>query len=165
MIQEDNAENRLKRTAFLVEATSFEQFCIWRENACKDNHDPRFPLLTWEQLGGWLIEIGSLRVRGKKLPCVISATWNRVDGQLVMFWYSCSRVTDSVQAEKWLDKHFNGKWDNGTRRATTDASNFHHCVSAIREINKLADGIQPDLSVRVVRDASSGNPVPQVSAS
>ena len=56
--------------------------------------------------------------------------------QLVMFWEACSRVVDHRAVDVWLAEHFKGKWDNGSRNATTNASNFHHCIQAVREANK-----------------------------
>jgi hypothetical protein len=29
------------------------------------------------------------------------------------------------------------RWDAGTRPALTNADNFHHCLDAIRQLNKL----------------------------
>jgi hypothetical protein len=123
---EDTAENRLKNTLFIVEATSYEQHDLWDKWADKQNKN-------WEQVNpGWLVQVGKL---GKR-PCCINTSWVKINGQLVMFYYQCSQVTDSLQAEKWLNKHFKGKWDNGTRTAHTDAMNFHHCIDAIDEANK-----------------------------
>lgn len=67
----------------------------------------------------------------------ISVSWNRIEGRLVMFWYQCSQVTDSLQSEAWLEKHFDGKYDNGHRRASCDAQNFAHCIHAIRDANRI----------------------------
>lgn len=52
-----------------------------------------------------------------------------------MFYDQCSQVTDSLQTEKWLEKHFKGMWDNGLRRAYTDAMNFSHALAGINEAN------------------------------
>ena len=118
-----SAEDRLKETLFVVEATTFEQLCLWQQ---------RGKTLKWEQLGsGWMIQVGNLGTH----ICNISASWFRIEGQWVMFYYPCSRVSDSEQTDKWLDKHFTGKWDKGHRRARTNAMNFAHCIQAIREAN------------------------------
>jgi hypothetical protein len=128
----DTAESRLVKTMFIVEATSTEQHFLWSQ-WCKDSLSPTFGKLKWEQLNpGWLVTVGKI---GKR-PCCISVAWNRIEGQLVMFWHQCSQVTDSLQAEKWLEDNFKGTWDNGRRRASTDAMNFHHCIDAIQEANK-----------------------------
>jgi hypothetical protein len=77
---------------------------------------------------GWMIRLGTLDNR----PITMSVSFVKLDGKIVMFWYQCSQVTDSVLAEKWIEDHFKGKWDNGHRDATTNADNFHHCVHAIQ---------------------------------
>lgn len=128
---EDNAENRLKHTLFIVEANSNEQFMLWKDYAIGSD-SPRHKPQKWEQVNpGWLVTVGELAGR----PCCISVTWNRIEGHLVMFWYDCSQATDSVQTDAWLKAHFSGKWDKGTRWASCDAQNFHLCQRAISEAN------------------------------
>ena len=135
----DTAESVLAKTFFIVEATSFEQQQLWSDHS--DESMSRSPLLAangsptveWVQMNpGWIVQLGKL---GKR-PVNMSVNWARIDGRLVMFWYLCSQVADYAMAEKWLEKHFHGTYDNGHRRAETDASNFGHCLSAIREANK-----------------------------
>lgn len=138
---EDTAENRLKKTLFIVEATSFEQHALWRDHAKENNLNPSpgYAKYTWEQVNpGWLVTVGHLgtakgKGENKKRPVCINVSWNRIDGHLVMFYDQCSQVADSVQTEKWLDENFKGKYDSRTRRAQCDAMNFGHCLSAIRE--------------------------------
>jgi hypothetical protein len=124
---DDNAENRLKNTIFVVEATSFEVFSLWKENA--ENSFRRQNSVSWEQMDGWIINVGELYGR----PCNISTLWVRIEGQLVMFYYPCSQVADSAKTDKWIDEHFSGRWDNNTRSARCDAMNFHMCLKAIQE--------------------------------
>lgn len=142
-IENDSAESRLKKTFFVVEATSFEQSILWEkysEEAAKfdisrvtGNLLCAGTRLSWKQVNpGWLVTVGHI----KKRPCCISTSWCNINGKLVMFWYGCSQVTDSVAAEEWIKKHFKGTWDKGTRIACTDAQNFHHCRNAINESNE-----------------------------
>lgn len=135
----DTAESVLAKTFFIVEATSFEYLSLWADHS--DESMSRSPMLTkshapiveWIQMNpGWIVQIGEL----DKRPVSMSVNWAKIDGHLVMFWYLCSQVADYVMAEKWLKKHFHGTYDNGLRRAETDAYNFGHCLSAIREANK-----------------------------
>ena len=130
----DTAENRLKRTVFIVEANSFECLCLWRDHA-KQNRDPR-PDMTqqdWEQINsGWMVTVGKV---GKR-PVCIDVRWYKIDGCLVMFYDACSQVVDHRQVEAWLRKNFTNKYDNDTRWAQCDAMNFGHCLSAIREHNE-----------------------------
>lgn len=131
---DDTAEERLKETFFIVEATRYEQHYLWSGFAHNSPHR-RFPTisLNWDQFNtGWSVQIGELDNR----PVVMSMTWVRIDGKLVMFWHLCSAVADYTMAEKWLEEHFKGRYNNNARRAWTDAMNFHHCVHAIRDANK-----------------------------
>lgn len=140
MTTPDTAESRLAQTLFIVEADSYAYHSLWADHAehslwtsfdVRENrrsHKAR----TWEQINpGWLIEVGKLG----RMPCCISVSWARIDGHLVMFWYECSQVTDSRKAEAWLAERFKGTYDGGHRRASCDASNFVHCLSAIDEAN------------------------------
>ena len=122
-MNQDTAESRLSETMFIVEATSFEQHCLWEKHHKE---------LDWEQINsGWLVTVGELDGR----PCCISTSWARIESQLVMFYNQCSQVTDTLQTYAWLHKYFKGTWSNGRRVASTDAQNFHLCLSAIREKN------------------------------
>lgn len=124
----NTAESRLKKTLFIVEATSFEMHMLWERHVYK-NPNP----LKWEQMDGWLVTVGHL----KKRPCCISVFWVKIDNQLIMFWYPTSQFVDHLMIDKWLGEHFCGKWDNQRRRAECDANNFYHCISAIKEKNTL----------------------------
>lgn len=130
-----DAETRLKKTGFIVEANSFEVMCLWRENAKDSTHPPQDALRrqTWEQImDGWLVTVGKI---GKR-PVCIDVRWFKIDGVLVCFWDACSQVVDHKQIDAWFAKHFAGTYDNGTRRASTDANNFHLCLHALEEIRE-----------------------------
>ena len=128
----DTAKSRLKKTFFIVEATSFEVSCLWRDY-CDRSDISRINAVPWEQVNlGWMVHICNIDNR----PCSISTSWYKIDGKLVMFWYPCSQVVDYVQIEKWLKEYFTGTYNKGTRRAATDADNFHRCIGAIEEANE-----------------------------
>lgn len=129
---EDTAENRLKNTVFVVEATDFEVLSLWRNHAKESPENNDYERVTWQQMNpGWIVQVGKL----DKRPCCISTQWVKIDGQLVMFYEQCSQVCDSVQTQKWLKKHFKAKWD-GTRPATTNAMNFGHCLQGVKQANE-----------------------------
>lgn len=137
-MRHESPESRLKRTFFCVEATDFEQFTLWQQHAKNSSERVSWATpLEWEQImDGWALTIGKV---GKR-PVCLSVSWANIEGCLVMFYYQCSQVTDSLQMEKWIAKNFKGTYDNGTRRALTDANNFGHCLSAIRDYNKALNG-------------------------
>jgi hypothetical protein len=145
---EDTAETRLAKTLFVMEATSFERYALWCRHAYNSHErPPKAECVQWEErLGegymphGWLVQVG----RVGKRPCYIDIQWARIDGQMICFYHDCSQLTDTVQTEKWFTRHFKGTWDKGSRRATGDAQNFHHCLHAIEEANAQKRQELPD---------------------
>ncbi len=134
----DTAEERLKHTLFIVEGDAFR---LWERhsgesiyppwNRCENK--PACETQKWEQVSaGWGINVGEL----DKRSVMIDAQWYRIDGQWVMFYHGCSQVVDHAMIDKWLAKHFTGTYDRGTRRASCDEQNFHHCLDAIEEANE-----------------------------
>jgi len=124
--ENDTAENRLKKTKFLVEANSFEQHCLWKEYV----HTATTPL-KWEQMNGWLVTVNERKGR----PICICLSWNRVNGHLVCFWNATSQLVDYKLIDKWLKENYDQKWDEGRRPATCDAQNFHHCIQALKQLD------------------------------
>lgn len=113
MISEDDFESRLKMTSAAVEATSFEQCCLWAENAA----DPS--PMQWKEINsGWIETIGTIDSR----PISLALFWSVIDGKLVMFWDVVSQVSDKEQIDLWLQRHFPPRRP-GERR-TVDAGNF-----------------------------------------
>jgi hypothetical protein len=140
---QDSVENRLKTTVYVVEATSFEQHCLWNQFASDScNNYKGYPKVKWEQLHGWYVNVGKI---GKR-ECWVSMSFARINGQLIMFYYPTSQVSDSVQTEKWIGQHFNGKWDNNLRSAFGDADNFHNCLLAMK-VNDCYDAIVKALAL------------------
>lgn len=76
---------------------------------------------------GWALTIGELA--GK--PVVISLSWWRIDGVLVMFYDMVSRVVDHQMKEQWLDANCCPK-DLDGRVARTDAMNFHNVIHHVQ---------------------------------
>lgn len=126
MTQDDFLEKMLSATMFVVEATSFETLSIWKEH-----HERR----TWqEERRGMLLTVGHLGRR----PVCISLSWSVIDGRTVMFWDATSQVVDHKQIEAWFEKNCAPRYDGGHRRARCDAMNFHLCIGAIDDMNRLA---------------------------
>lgn len=104
-------EEFLKDSVGCVEATSFEQQCLWEKNQ-----------KGWtEVLGGYGKEIGELDGR----PVVISLRVAIIFDQRVIFYHPTSQVVDWGMIVNWLDK--NMPWSakvNGQLR-NVDAQNFH----------------------------------------
>ncbi len=133
---DEEIEQRMRRTVAVIEATHTEQFYLWKEwsdeSGWDDSHHPGHPQLRWEQMNpGSCLTLGYI----EDMPVNISLTWNRIEGQVVLFWEMPSTVTDLRMGEDYLKKMLNPwpTYDKGYRRATFDAMNFGNAVSAIRE--------------------------------
>lgn len=132
--KDDNAENRLAVTDYLVEATNHEWFTLWAR-WCKYSQECREPIFKkWEQLGGCGITIGCL----DKRPVVVSLNWDRLDGFLVCQWEATSQLVDYKMIEEWLDKHYT-RIASDNRPASCNASNFHSCVREFEKWKELQD--------------------------
>ena len=119
-------EKKLKSAVFFIEANSFEQQTLW------EAHHKKFP---WrEDNRGFSQVIGYVNGR-KHQPVNVSFSFARIHGQRVCFYYCCSRFSDSVMVENFLEKHYPVKYDGGTRRAMTDAANFHHAIHWCEELD------------------------------
>lgn len=122
----DTAESRLADTRFLVEATTNEWHTLW-SRWCIDSQECREPVFsTWEQLGGWSIQVGTL----DKRPIVVSLNWDKLNGFLVCQWEPTSELVDYKMIEAWIDRYYCSKTKDG-RRARCNASNFHFCTHEI----------------------------------
>lgn len=111
---------RLKIQNFFIEATSFEQLMLWREN------NERVP---WEDdLSGLFLHVGN--IGGLDTQQVhVSFSFAKIFDTLVCFYTSTSNFTDWKMIEEWIEENAKPeKYDNGTRRPFTDASNFHNAL-------------------------------------
>jgi len=127
-----NFEDRLRRTDFFVEANSFEESALWRkyvyEKPNRKMHDNvDINGMEWLQdTAGFGKIVGHIGV-GKKRPVGVHFSWYAIGDKYVCFYNPNTRYVDWDMVEKWIEKHFPVKYDNGTRRAMTDANNFHNC--------------------------------------
>lgn len=115
---------------FVVEATHHEQQQLWVNHYYEPRPDAR-KVQKWEQvMTSWLGTIGELDNR----PVVVQCSWAILEGYRVLFYETTSQVVDYTMVDKWI-RHFSESilWD-GSRRAHTNASNFHHCLQAIRAL-------------------------------
>lgn len=114
-------DDRLARTVFFVNANSFEQFSLWKEH--KD---------VWEEDVSEFSQIIGYINDHHNMPVNVSFSFAKIHGQLVCFYYTCSRFNDHEMVEAWICEHY--PIYNGTRRAMTNATNFHHCTHLCKEI-------------------------------
>ena len=112
-----NYEEKLNETEFFIEASDYEIMSLWD----KHKHD-----VSWEedQLG-CMLQVGEL---GEHKPVNISCTFTIINGKRVCFYDNCSRYSDSKMVEEFLETKYPVTYDSGSRRAMTNAMNFHHAL-------------------------------------
>ncbi len=147
---EEQLQKRLKETQFVVEATSCEIQMLWErwsdESLYQNPSDYR---LRFDHLNpGYMATIGHIN----RLPVVMTLFWHSINGVLVMFWEATSRVVDYDMCRAWLNKNCAPTWDNGTRLAHTNATNFHNVVSFIREGRFAAPDRGPRVDMQAAAD-------------
>jgi hypothetical protein len=119
------SEEKLQKTKFFVEANSFEKFTLWKEW-----HEE----IKWEDdAEGFGIEIGRVSSGKRKYPVVVSFNFAKINGTQVCFYYGCSQVVDHPMIEKYITKRWPVKYDSNSRKAMTDADNFHNCIHYCQE--------------------------------
>lgn len=133
----DDTETYFKDVVFLVEADSFAQHALWLTRF----HGGRLgrEIESWEAEGsGYAITIGHIDRR----PVVLSLFYAKIEGRRVCFFAGESQVVDHRMIDEWLEKRTKHiRWDRGSRprrarRAVCDATNFHLCLDAVRELNR-----------------------------
>ena len=113
----------LKDCIGIVEATSFEQLCLWR-----DEHEGR--KIPWDQTGlGYLETVGSIGNR----PVCISLSTVHIDGKKILFIDATSQVVDHDMIEKWLEQNmpdtaFRDNYNNipGRHLNKVNSMNYHN---------------------------------------
>lgn len=119
-----------KDIVFLIEANRNEQLAFWRDHF----HDPRHKndhIKEWKEVSmGHGITIGTVDNR----PVVVSISYAFLNGKKVMFYEGVSQLVDHQMIEDWLMRYAeNIKYDNGTRWAHCNSSNFHHCLHFVKD--------------------------------
>jgi len=128
----DTMEKRLQHDVFfLVECSSESYHALWGQFSDQSDRAITGNPVEWEELGiSHSLEIGKVGDEGRPVMLHLRYAW--VEGRLIGFWHMHSAVQDFTMAEAFLKKHFTKKWDHANRAATCDASNFHHCLEAVR---------------------------------
>lgn len=120
-------EQKLKETVFFVEATGCERHFLWKENEERKGQEHH---LDWKQdMMSFWETIGYIG-KGKSRPVCVSFSFALLDGKRVCFYDATSRYVDHTMVEEFIER-YPVKWD-GTRRAMTDAMNFHLVIHHIK---------------------------------
>ena len=100
----------------VVEATSFEQLCLW------ERYHEKY---EWESTRhGYLPAIGSIDSR----PIHVSLMTVTVKGHKILFWEATSVVVDHDMIKEWFTKYLpkSAFQSNSEYINSTDAQNFHN---------------------------------------
>jgi len=112
----DRKTAKLKSSIFFVEATSTEQYYLWKEY-----HER----VTWVQdYEGFAETIGHINSR----PVVVSYKFAEIFGKRICFYEATSTIVDHTMVEAFIKENYPIKYDNDSRTAMTDAMNFHNAI-------------------------------------
>lgn len=129
-------ERRLAETRFVVDATHTEMQFVWERYSNQTLHiTPGVSKYNFENMSpGVAITIGHIGFNMR--PVVLSLSWWKVDGVVIMSHTIVSEVADHAMKDKWLKERCKPRWDHGTRLAYTDAMNFHNVIHFINDETK-----------------------------
>jgi hypothetical protein len=122
----DEKEKKMQETVFFVEANSFESFSLWNQHHEKD--------LIWREDNCGFSQIIGCIDGDQNKPVNVTFMFAVIFGSRICFYDVCSRFSDSEMVEKWIETNYPRKWANGTRRAMTNAQNFHHAIDHCRTL-------------------------------
>lgn len=124
-----SSDEKLERAFFFVNADSFSKFELWRVN--KYEEEEKYKVDWVEDGSGFVVQVGTLyRKNGEiyeEMPVMVTCMFGILNGVYVCFYTSDSMVTDWEMVENFISKYA-GQYDSASRRAMTNASNFHHCT-------------------------------------
>jgi len=121
-LMNDSVESALQKVEFFVEATDFEVQTFWEQNDRHRQLERRS--VEWVQVGLiWSLQVGTFH----GFPVVVHLTFALLNSHLVCFYEPASRVVDRDMVKSYFEDGYDPKWDDGKRRAFTNAWNFHHC--------------------------------------
>lgn len=123
----DEFDPRLKDSVFFVEANSFERHALWREHGSEER--PMDGAVDWKEDNmGLNLTIGHFG----DMPVCVSFFFDILNGKRICFYEMTSMVTHSQMFDDFFNKYINRKYDNDSRRALTDAQNFHLALSVVK---------------------------------
>jgi hypothetical protein len=104
-----------------IEATRFEQHCLWEKYTEYG--------VSWEQSPSGLLEnVGAIA----DMPVCISLHKVRIGGETILFYHATSQVVDHRMIDQWLANNLptTARHEDG-RPNKTDASNSHIVASFV----------------------------------
>lgn len=121
----NNLQN-LKKTCFFIEASSFEQHCLWREFNKK---------FKWVDISsGCSLHIGNIN-NDENMSVWVSFNFATIFNKVICFWYPTSRFVDHDMIVNFIQDNYPVKWNNNSLYAMTDANNFHHVINHCKPLD------------------------------
>lgn len=100
-IMQNSLEDILKVTDILIEATRFEQLCLWEKYSLQN--DQGFPYaIDWNEFSGKM-----LLISGHKKPIYVCISFCMLNTKLVGFWEATSELVDYELINNWFNQHTN----------------------------------------------------------
>lgn len=119
---------RLANVVAFVEATTFEENCIWANFTEKYN---RVQKSEWVQGTGLFKNVGYIQKR----PINITLSFSTIKGKVVCFYDAVSPLADHEMIGKWIRQQSAQK-----NVVYTDAQNFHIALQRVEELDKTVVG-------------------------
>lgn len=106
-----------------IEATSFEQHCLWEKYTEYG--------VSWDQINPGLLErVGELA----DMPVCISLFKVKIGGETILFYHATSQVVDHRMIRQWLEDNLPASARREDDRINhTDANNSHIVASFVRK--------------------------------
>lgn len=121
---DDWIEQHASDIVYIVEATRFEQTCLWEQYQKIWEEDTR---------GGPLVTVGEIA----KFPVCIALSVIKINGYPVLIVDATSRVVDYTMIEEWLESKWPALFPKGSCNLKTNADNFHHVVHHTQRLKEV----------------------------
>jgi hypothetical protein len=121
-------EENFAKTIFFVEGDSYHAVSMYSKMEC-------YNIQTWIDIDCIIRHVGDIK-GDKTLPVKVEFNWKLINGQMICFYNGCSNYVDWNMIEQYIDTNYHRKWNNNTRLARTNLTNFHLCIHAIQERNQ-----------------------------
>ena len=128
-------DEMLDRALYVVEASTAEYSLLYAKHATNayqntayapEQLQARFD----EELQGWGVTVGTVQVKGKDAPVVISLQITNINGHPVLFWHATSQAVYHPMIEAWFAERCPA-WKQGRH---CYAENFNQAMSYLNRI-------------------------------
>lgn len=111
---------RFADTVLFVEATMFEEQCLFMENERTYHFD-------WAQDTGFIMTIGTLADR----RVGISFRWATINGLRVVFYEGANEIVDFAMIDDWFEMNDISRLSKEGYQQRCDAASFYRCLKTV----------------------------------